>query len=324
MTINATNSSKERMDCARVAQEEILEAYLLGRLNEEDREAFEEHYFECAGCFDELQTVRAVCGELARVRTEPDLGTHQFFQWGAVAAFGTAAIIALALAVSLYHPASAPSGIAESRASSPRQSHPTESPSRETNGRTEPVIEQKSRSGDASRLPVLVPVLPAPPIAQPPTPQPSNQSGSPAPPALAPEPSLGGPADGTAKARASAAEQAREQIGQLVNNYCSALESLQPTRVRSLFRLDNERELKAKFKEYKSLRCTVTSSPEYFSLDAGPGGSAWIEFGMKQVIQMASGGAPDTQEAIVTMVVSRRDSQSSWLIDRVTYRVKAK
>ena len=36
MTLNTTNTPKERMDCARVARDEILEAYLLGRLSEED------------------------------------------------------------------------------------------------------------------------------------------------------------------------------------------------------------------------------------------------------------------------------------------------
>ena len=44
MSANATNSSKDTMDCDRVAREEILERYLAGGLSEEDRDAFEEHY----------------------------------------------------------------------------------------------------------------------------------------------------------------------------------------------------------------------------------------------------------------------------------------
>ena len=36
----------------------------MGRLSEEDRDAFEEHYFECARCFDELQTLQAIREEL--------------------------------------------------------------------------------------------------------------------------------------------------------------------------------------------------------------------------------------------------------------------
>lgn len=322
MTPDTTSPWKGGMDCARVAQEEILDGYLLGKLSEEDRDAFEEHYFGCATCFDALQTVRAARDELARVGTYPDVRTRRFFPWGAVAAFGAAAMITFVFPQWIYHVSPAPHSTAEQSASSRPQSEQTGSQSRETNGRTEPAVEQKPRRGEASRVPVSVPVLPAPPIPPLPTPQPSNQSGSPG--GLPAEPSLGGPAEAHARAPIGAAEQAKEAIGQLVNNYCSALESLQPARVRSLFRVDNERELKAKFKEFTSLRCTVMAPPEYMDLDAGPAGSALIEFEMKQVIKMASAGAPATQETIVTMVVSHRDSQSPWLIDRVTYQLKAK
>ena len=46
--------------------------------------------------------------------------------------------------------------------------------------------------------------------------------------------------------------------------------------------------------------------------------------GMKQVIQMKSGGAPQTVETIVTMTVSRMDLQSPWLIDRLLHAPKPK
>ena len=36
------------MNCGRVTREEIIESYLVGRLSDEDRDAFEAHYFECA------------------------------------------------------------------------------------------------------------------------------------------------------------------------------------------------------------------------------------------------------------------------------------
>ena len=100
MMANATNSSKLTMDCARVSREEILEAYLLGRLSEEDRGAFEEHYFDCVGCFDELQTLRAVRDELARTRTEPGPRTR-LFPWAGIAVFATAAIVIIGFALSL-------------------------------------------------------------------------------------------------------------------------------------------------------------------------------------------------------------------------------
>jgi hypothetical protein len=165
---------------------------------------------------------------------------------------------------------------------------------------------------------------PAPtPTNQPSGTGPTNPSGTPGPTPLPPQPSPIGP-DGPAKAPTSPEEHAKQEIGQLVKNYCAALQTLKPASVRSLFHLDNERDLKAQFKEYRSLKCSLTSQPEYDRLDAAAAGGAQLKFGMKQAIQMASGGAPKEQETIVTMVVSRKDFQSPWLIDRVSHEVKPK
>ena len=150
---------------------------------------------------------------------------------------------------------------------------------------------------------------------------PGTPSGPTLPPVVPPTPT--GP-DGAAKAAKSAEEHAKDEILQLVNNYCAALGTLKPDKVRALFHIDNERDLKAKFKEYKSLKCTVASPPEYDRFNAGAAGGAQLKFGMKQAIQMASGGAPATKELIVTMLVSRQDFQSPWLIDRVQYEEKPK
>jgi len=122
----------------------------------------------------------------------------------------------------------------------------------------------------------------------------------------------------------SADDHAKQEILQLVKNYCDSMGTLKPDKVRPFFHLDNERDLKARFKEYKSLKCTLAGPPEYDRLDSGPAGAAQLKFGMKQAIQMASGGAPATKELMVTMVVSRRDFQSPWLIDRVLYEEKPK
>jgi tetratricopeptide (TPR) repeat protein len=54
------------MNCEQVMKEEIIEKYLLGRLGEADEEAFEQHYFECPRCFEELETYRALQAELRR------------------------------------------------------------------------------------------------------------------------------------------------------------------------------------------------------------------------------------------------------------------
>ena len=58
------------MDCARVAREEIVERYVVGGLSDEDRSAFEEHYFECARCFEELEALQAIQAELRRPGAE--------------------------------------------------------------------------------------------------------------------------------------------------------------------------------------------------------------------------------------------------------------
>lgn len=82
MTPDATSPLKGGMDCARVAREEILEGYLLGKLSGDDRDAFEQHYFECAQCFDELRTVQATRDELASGRVRVQSNTwHWLVRW---------------------------------------------------------------------------------------------------------------------------------------------------------------------------------------------------------------------------------------------------
>ena len=145
MTIDATDSSKERMDCARVAREEILEGYLLGRLPEDERAAFEEHYFECEQCFDELRTVRAAREELARSGGEADSRTHTFFGWKAVAGFATAAILIIGLALSLREPSPASRATTIAQTSKPPQTTRTETQPQAAKTPAEPTIEQLAR-----------------------------------------------------------------------------------------------------------------------------------------------------------------------------------
>ena len=58
------------MDCALVENENLVERYLLGELSGEERVAFEEHFFECEKCFEELENLRAIQAELARSAEE--------------------------------------------------------------------------------------------------------------------------------------------------------------------------------------------------------------------------------------------------------------
>jgi tetratricopeptide (TPR) repeat protein len=56
------------MTCEDVVQNETVERYLLDQLDDDARESFEEHYFECGRCFGLLQTFRGLQDELARTR----------------------------------------------------------------------------------------------------------------------------------------------------------------------------------------------------------------------------------------------------------------
>jgi TolA-binding protein len=57
------------MMCPAETNREQLERYLLGSLDDAERDAIEAHVFECDRCLDELQTIRALQGELHRQRT---------------------------------------------------------------------------------------------------------------------------------------------------------------------------------------------------------------------------------------------------------------
>jgi tetratricopeptide (TPR) repeat protein len=58
------------MDCSRVKAEGTIERYLLGALDDTEREAFEDHLIACAACADELAGLVALQGELARSREQ--------------------------------------------------------------------------------------------------------------------------------------------------------------------------------------------------------------------------------------------------------------
>lgn len=53
------------MQCEQVLTHEIAERYLRGSLSDGDQEAFEDHYFECASCFEQLETLRLLREALA-------------------------------------------------------------------------------------------------------------------------------------------------------------------------------------------------------------------------------------------------------------------
>jgi tetratricopeptide (TPR) repeat protein len=132
MSADATSSSKRGMDCDRAAREEVLESYLANRLSEEDRTAFEEHYFGCARCFDELQTLQGIRAVLSHDGAQPERNTaRQVHGWAP--ALGLAAALVLAAGAMLWMRSPTPPGPPESqpqlqsRAASPERPVPSES-----------------------------------------------------------------------------------------------------------------------------------------------------------------------------------------------------
>jgi tetratricopeptide (TPR) repeat protein len=47
------------MDCTRIAEDQVMERYLLGQLDDAELEAFELHFFECEECFSQLEALQA-------------------------------------------------------------------------------------------------------------------------------------------------------------------------------------------------------------------------------------------------------------------------
>lgn len=81
------------MTCEEVERDELVERYVLGRLEKPQRDAFEDHYFNCSTCLERLQVVDDLRGTLSA-----DAARAQSGRWRGVAA-GLAAAAALVLAV---------------------------------------------------------------------------------------------------------------------------------------------------------------------------------------------------------------------------------
>ena len=119
-------------------------------------------------------------------------------------------------------------------------------------------------------------------------------------------------------------DHARIQIEQLAKNYCAALETLQPDRLRKLYPQLDVAAYRESFRQYRSLKCTLAGPLEFDRLDASPTGGAQFKVAMRQEIRMHSGGAPGVVETIATFVVSRMSNSSPWLIDRLQVIPKPK
>jgi len=150
MSADATSSSKRGMDCGRATREEIFESYLADRLSEEDRAAFEEHYFGCPRCFDELQTLQAIREELRSHGGEFEGNAARIVpRWARAAGLAAAVVLAAATTLTLWMRAPVASGVPKetappvrSQAESPRRPQPQQS---ERAGESQPSLEQVAR-----------------------------------------------------------------------------------------------------------------------------------------------------------------------------------
>jgi hypothetical protein len=185
-----------------------------------------------------------------------------------------------------------------------RDTPPVSAPIRRPSPRTP---DESAVSKPAPTNPVTPPV--APPVVQQAPPPAAAQPAVPGPPAAAP---------------ITAEQHAKDEIEDLVKRYCAANETLKPEAVRNLFPLAPMATYREQFRQYKTLKCVITSKPEFQRLDASATGGAQVLFGMKQIIEMKSGGAPKVYETNVTMVVSRTSFQAHWFIDRLVAELKPK
>lgn len=86
------------MDCHLIAHENIAERYLLGNLSPEQQLLCEQHFFECDGCFSELQRLRAIREALQSAPAEAPERRRGFgyfgewWHWPAIAAVAASAI----------------------------------------------------------------------------------------------------------------------------------------------------------------------------------------------------------------------------------------
>ncbi|HET7698352.1 MAG TPA: tetratricopeptide repeat protein [Vicinamibacterales bacterium] len=97
------------MDCERVGREEILDSYLLGRLNEADAHAFEAHCFECVRCFEDLEALTAIQRELRRSGGDSASDARvPVLRWAPAAGLAAAAVLAAGVMFWMRAPATTP------------------------------------------------------------------------------------------------------------------------------------------------------------------------------------------------------------------------
>jgi TIR domain/Divergent InlB B-repeat domain len=113
----------------------------------------------------------------------------------------------------------------------------------------------------------------------------------------------------------NAADHARRAIEQLASHYCAAIGRRDPSEISQIYPRVDEAVLREQFQAYRSVSCTIAGPFEYDRLDVAAG-QARVRFALRQNVVDESGRRYLT-EATVTMVVSRANEGSPWLIDSI-------
>lgn len=105
------------MDCEEIQAAEVVERYVLRELPEDERDAFEQHYFECDRCFAAVRAVEAIRSRLAADAATPARGLRprQAAWMGIAAALILTAGTLWLVQRDLREPAVAPSAAPESK-----------------------------------------------------------------------------------------------------------------------------------------------------------------------------------------------------------------
>lgn len=115
------------MNCHEIESSELAEKYILGQLRPGEQQSYEDHYYQCSRCFEELQLRQTIRAELSRMH--PGASAAQaprwkgnWLAWGAVAA---ALFVAAGLGWWRFHPTPPPVAPVTSHVAQPAGSGPS-------------------------------------------------------------------------------------------------------------------------------------------------------------------------------------------------------
>jgi hypothetical protein len=117
---------------------------------------------------------------------------------------------------------------------------------------------------------------------------------------------------------------AKRKIQELLQEWCSAYEAIDPAAVQRLHpKVDiSALTIQLNKSKYSSVQCKF-SEPVFLSLDAAAG-TAKIQTDIKRIYEHTIQQKPQTAEVIATMTLVRSSQRDQWKIDTATYKEKPK